>query len=47
MIEHHSSSALLAQQLLKPSDTFWKEKIEEMGGDFVLWSNAPENPNYN
>ena len=31
----------------KPSDTFWKEKIEEMGGDFVLWSNAPENPNYN
>lgn len=26
---------------------FWKEKMIEFGGDYLLWSNAPENPNYN
>jgi len=26
---------------------FWKEKMIEFGGDYVLWSNAPENPHYN
>jgi len=28
-------------------DNLWKEKMIEFGGDYVLWSNAPENPNYN
>jgi len=31
----------------KPCDTFWKEKMVELGGDYLLWSNAPENPSYN
>ena len=26
---------------------FWKEKMIEFGGDYLIWSNAPENPNYN
>ncbi|MGB5944198.1 MAG: YqgE/AlgH family protein [Leeuwenhoekiella sp.] len=26
---------------------FWKEKITELGGDYLIWSNAPENPSYN
>lgn len=26
---------------------FWKEKMVELGGDYLIWSNAPENPNYN
>lgn len=26
---------------------FWKETMLELGGDYVLWSNAPENPSYN
>ena len=26
---------------------FWKEKIIELGGDYVIWSNAPENPYLN
>ncbi|MFN7420223.1 MAG: YqgE/AlgH family protein, partial [Flavobacterium sp.] len=30
--------------LNKSSHDFWKEKILELGGDYVLWSNAPENP---
>lgn len=31
----------------KPSRTFWKEKIEELGGSYLLWANAPENPSFN
>ena len=31
----------------KPSENFWKEKMIEFGGDYLLWSNAPENPSYN
>ena len=27
--------------------TFWKEKMIEFGGDYLIWSNAPENPSYN
>lgn len=26
------------------SNDFWKEKIMELGGDYLIWSNAPENP---
>lgn len=26
---------------------FWKEKIKQQGGDYLIWSNAPENPIYN
>ena len=28
----------------KPATDFWKEKIIELGGDYLIWSNAPENP---
>ncbi|MCH9661554.1 MAG: YqgE/AlgH family protein [Bacteroidetes bacterium] len=28
-------------------ESFWKEKMIEFGGDYMIWSNAPENPNYN
>jgi len=31
----------------KSEDTFWKEKMLELGGDYSIWSNAPENPSYN
>lgn len=30
--------------LSKSSDQFWKEKIIELGGEYIIWSNAPENP---
>ncbi len=26
---------------------FWKEKMLELGGDYSIWSNAPEDPSYN
>ena len=25
----------------------WREKIMSLGGDYLIWSNAPENPGYN
>ena len=25
----------------------WKEKMMELGGEFLIWGNAPENPNFN
>ncbi|WP_103068625.1 YqgE/AlgH family protein [Aquimarina sediminis] len=31
----------------KSYDTFWKEKMIELGGEYLLWSNAPEDPTYN
>ena len=31
----------------KSSIAFWKEKMMELGGDYLLWSNAPENPSLN
>lgn len=33
--------------IAKKSSTFWKEKMLEFGGEYSLWSNAPENPSYN
>ena len=31
----------------KSSDAFWKEKMVELGGNYLLWSNSPENPSLN
>lgn len=31
----------------KDYQSFWKEKMLELGGEYSIWSNAPENPNYN
>lgn len=26
---------------------YWQEKMKSLGGEYLLWSNAPDNPNYN
>lgn len=31
----------------KSTKAFWKEHMIELGGDYLLWSNAPENPSLN
>lgn len=31
----------------KDYEFFWKEKMLELGGEYSIWSNAPENPSYN
>ena len=35
------------QLISKCCEEFWKEKMLEMGGEYSIWSNAPENPSYN
>ena len=35
------------QLIDKCCESFWKEKMLELGGNYSLWSNAPENPSYN
>ncbi|WP_291101803.1 MULTISPECIES: YqgE/AlgH family protein [unclassified Flavobacterium] len=31
----------------KSASSFWKEQIIELGGEYLIWSNAPENPYLN
>lgn len=31
----------------RPYNSIWKDKMRELGGDYLIWSNAPENPSYN
>ncbi len=31
----------------KSSAAFWKEKMMELGGEYLIWSNSPENPSLN
>lgn len=48
--EMESNSWILCENLYenriigKSTTDFWKEKILELGGDYIIWSNAPENP---
>ena len=51
--ELKSNSWLITENIYKNSiieknyETFWKEKMLEFGDEYSIWSNAPENPNYN
>lgn len=51
--EMESNSWIIAENLYqnkiigKSTIDFWKEKILELGGDYIIWSNAPENPMLN
>lgn len=29
------------------SHSFWKEKMQQLGGEYLIWCNAPENPAWN
>ncbi|WP_411030459.1 YqgE/AlgH family protein [Spongiimicrobium sp. 3-5] len=31
----------------KSTNAFWRENMMELGGNYLLWSNAPENPSLN
>lgn len=33
--------------IARPYYSFWKDKMMQLGGEYLLWSNAPENPTYN
>jgi len=42
-----SENSLKKKLLSKSSNKFWREKIIEQGGKYVLFSNSPENPMLN
>lgn len=48
--EMHANSWIVADNIYekkilgKSATDFWKEKLLELGGDYAMWSNAPENP---
>ena len=42
-----TENSLKDKLLSKSSTQFWKENITEQGGEYVLFSNAPENPALN
>jgi len=42
-----TKNELKSEIIGKPGKDFWKEKMIEFGGDYLIWSNAPENPTYN
>mgnify|MGYP000259407280 CR=1 FL=1 len=42
------SKNIYKQDIIEKEDKFfWKNKMVELGGDYSIWSNAPENPSYN
>ncbi|WP_298238757.1 YqgE/AlgH family protein [uncultured Algibacter sp.] len=51
--ELKANSWLISENIYKKNiiekdyETFWKEKMLELGGEYSIWSNAPENPSYN
>jgi putative transcriptional regulator len=53
MKELNANSWIVTDNIYKNSiiekidTTFWKEKMLELGGDYSIWSNAPENPSFN
>ncbi|TNJ42471.1 YqgE/AlgH family protein [Tamlana fucoidanivorans] len=51
--ELKSNSWVVSENIYKNSiiekdyESFWKEKMIEFGGEYSIWSNAPEDPSYN
>lgn len=43
VIKNEYNSAIIQ----KSSDALWKEKITQLGGDYLIWSNSPEHPSLN
>lgn len=43
VVENEHGENLLSKSI----PNLWREKIMALGGDYLIWSNAPENPHYN
>ncbi len=42
------SENIYEASIIEKSDNgFWKEKMLELGGEYSIWSNAPEDPSFN
>jgi len=42
-----TKNAYKASIIEKNDPSFWKEKMLEFGGEYSIWSNAPEDPTFN
>ena len=53
MDELNANSWILTENIYKSAiiqksdNSFWKEKMLELGGEYSIWSNAPEDPSFN
>ena len=53
MDELNANSWILTENIYKSgiieksNNSFWKEKMLELGGEYSIWSNAPEDPSFN
>jgi putative transcriptional regulator len=36
-----------ATWIKKSTNNLWRDQMKAMGGKYLIWSNAPENPNWN
>ena len=51
--EMHTNSWIISENIYenkiigKSTTHFWKEKILELGGEYLIWCNTPENPTLN
>lgn len=36
-----------SQVIAAKDSVFWKKEIQKIGGEYLIWQNAPENPSYN
>lgn len=51
--ELYSNTWIITENIYKNSiieksdNSFWKEKMLELGGEYSIWSNAPEDPSFN
>ena len=43
LIENNHQDAIIGSR----HDSLWREALLELGEEYAVWSNAPENPNYN
>ena len=43
VVENEDANEIIS----KKSASFWKDKMTQLGGEYLIWSNAPENPSNN
>lgn len=42
-----NSNLNVREIITSPETTYWKSEILKLGGEYVIWSNSPENPSLN
>jgi len=41
-------NSIVSSEIISCENTnFWNKNIKSLGGEYLIWSNAPDNPNYN